>query len=568
VSETVTETVTEHEQVAPEEVPGEPTTKSAVIGEILGCTLLGFLGLTAGMAGLLWNRPPGVWSADIWTVMFTWAFSIALAIYITAPLSGAHFNPAVTIALAVSKRFSWRKVPLYIGCDVLGWLMGAALSVLLVGESLRRTAEKAGVTYGAKGSESIASALTTYIPNPGFGTTNPEFTIWRGWLGEILGTMVLVLVILALSESRHASAPAAWFFPLIVGWTVGLIILMEAPFSQASLNPARDLGPRIMLLFMGFGRIAFPGPNGILALLGTTLGPIIGGLLGMFIHDRLVRNTLEELLHRPLPRIHNVADMAREPVVISQLPPGEPWEEVGSPTGNGWGGGGGRVELVVLDVGGCLYNDDAFAQALLRATRELAGDRFDERDYWQAYHQSRADQSDLRTVMAERFGIDRAQLHERARPYLQYSADQLYPDVKDTLRELASRYKLAIVANQDERVLDALRRDGLLSFFDVLGLAKAAGAMKPDPRIWQYALHQAGVDPSRAVHVGNRLYSDVRPAKRLGMRTIWLLRGEAPPSPTIEQLDEPDAVVTSLVGVPGAVAGMTAQASTVTRAGT
>jgi hypothetical protein len=120
-------------------------------------------------------------------------------------------------------------------------------------------------------------------------------------LGEILGTMMLVLVVLALSESRHASAPAGWFFPLIVGTTVGMIILIEAPFSQASLNPTRDLGPRIMLLLMGFGSVAFPGPRGGLALLVTTIGPIIGGLLGMFIHDRLVRGMLTELAVRPAP---------------------------------------------------------------------------------------------------------------------------------------------------------------------------------------------------------------------------------------------------------------------------
>jgi MIP family channel proteins/HAD superfamily hydrolase (TIGR01549 family) len=566
----MTDTATEQvvtEQTVVEQAPGEPTTRSAIIGEILGCTILGFLGLSASLAGF-YNREGVVWTTDIWTTIFAWAFSIALAIYITAALSGAHFNPAITIALATSRRFPWRRVPMYIACDLLGWFIGTALAWLMVGESMRRAAAAAGVRFGDPGSEKFASALTTYVPAPGFGTGGAayaEFSITRGFVGEILGTMILVLVVLALSESRHATAPAGWFFPLIVGTTVGLIILIEAPLSQASLNPARDLGPRVFLLLLGFGSVAFPGPRSGMALLVTTIGPVIGALLGMLIHDKLVRNTLATLTRAPLPpKIHNPGDLVREPVIISQLP-----ADIASlPARPGSGNGArGPIELVVLDVGGCLYNDDAFAQALLRATRELAGDRFDERAYWQAYHQSRADQSDLRTVMAERFGVDRAQLHERARPYLRYTADQLYPDVKDTLRELASRYKLAIVANQDERVLEALRRDGLVDFFDVLGLAKAAGVMKPDPRIWQYTLHQAGVDPRRAVHVGNRLDSDVRAAKGLGMRTIWLLRGEAPPSPTIEQLDEPDAVVTNLASVPDVVAGMTARAGAATSAG-
>lgn len=547
---------------AVEQAPDEPTVKSAVIGEILGCAVLGFLGLSAGLAGFF-NREGVVWTTDIWTTIFAWAFSIALAIYIAAPLSGAHFNPAVTIALAASGRFPWRRVPLYIGCDLVGWFLGAALAVLMLGETMRRAAERAGVEYGARGSETIASALTTYVPAPGFGTGGAayaEFPIWRGFVGEILGTMMLVLVVLALSESRHASAPAGWFFPLIVGTTVGMIILIEAPLSQASLNPTRDLGPRIMLLFMGFGTVAFPGPRGGLALLVTTIGPIIGGLLGMLIHDRLIGDTLTQLRRAPMPRIHNPGDLAREPVVISQLPPGEPWEEVGAAAGNGRRAGGpGEIDMITFDMGGSLYDDDGWAQALKRAVSELAGDRFDEQAFWEEYDAQRERQGDLRTAMATRFGVDREQIHELAGRYLSYGRDHLYPEVTSTLRSLAGRYRLGVVANQDEAVLEALRRDGLLELFDVVALAKAAGAMKPDPRIWQYALRQAGVSPDRAVHVGNRLDADVRPAKRLGMRTIWVVRGEAPSSPTVEQLAEPDAVVTSLADVPRVVAGMDAR---------
>jgi putative hydrolase of the HAD superfamily len=218
--------------------------------------------------------------------------------------------------------------------------------------------------------------------------------------------------------------------------------------------------------------------------------------------------------------------------------------------------GRGGIDMVIFDMGGCLYDDDAFAQALMRATRELAGRRFDEREYWDLYHECRQSQADLRTEMSRRFGVDRAQLHELAGRYLTYSPEHLYPEVQSTLQALAGRYRLGLVANQDESVLEALRRDGLYELFNVLALAKAAGAMKPDPRIWRYALHQAGVSPGRVVHVGNRLDSDVRPAKKLGMRAVWLLRGEAPSSPTVEQLSEPDAVVTSLSQLPGTLAGL------------
>jgi MIP family channel proteins/HAD superfamily hydrolase (TIGR01509 family) len=553
----VTETA---EQIAAE-TPGEPTLRSGVVGEVVGCTVLGFLGLSVGLAGFF-NREGVVWTSDIFPVIFGWAFAIALAIFIAAPLSGAHFNPAVTLALATSGRFPWRKVPAYILSDLVGWFLGAALAVLMLGGTMRAAADRAGVKFGDPGSETIASSLTTYVPAPGFGTGGAaysEFPIWRGLVGEILGTAVLLLVVLALSESRHVTAPAEWFFPLIVGTTVGLVILIEAPLSQASLNPARDLGPRFMLLVLGFGSVAIPGPRDGLALLVTTIGPIIGALLGLLVHDGLVRRTLMTLQARPLPRIANPGDMAREPMVLTRLP-----ADVGALPAAAGDGRGGPIELVLFDMGGSLYDDDGWAQALKRAVRELAGDRFDEQAFWDEYNQQRASQGDLRTAMANRFGVDRAQLHELAGRYLNYGRDHLYPEVTATLRALAGRYKLALVANQDERVLEALRRDGLFELFDVLALAKAAGAMKPDPRIWRYALTQAGVAPQRAVHIGNRLDADVRPAKELGLRTIWLLRGEAPSAPTIEQLSEPDAVITNLAQAPGVIAGLASQGAPTT----
>jgi MIP family channel proteins/HAD superfamily hydrolase (TIGR01509 family) len=548
-------TMTEH--VVVEDVPGEPTVFSSILGEILGCFVLGFLGLSIGVAAATsWNRPDAgiVWTGNILPICFGWALAIGLAIYISAPLSGAHLNPAFTLAFAVSGRFPWKNVPRYIAAELVGWFLGAAATIAVFGQSFRLAAQRAGVTFGEPGSETFASALTTYVPAPGFGTdaaAYAEFPIWVGFLGEILATGVLMLVVLSLSESKHATAPAGWFFPLIVGSTVGLIILIEAPVSQASLNPARDLGPRFMALLMGFGTVAFPGPRSGAALAVTTIGPIIGATIGMLFHDNVIRRALAGV-YPPEPRVHHPGSAAREPVVISTLP-----ADMVHMAFPGAAGDGAAVELVLLDVGGCLYDDDAYAQSLLRATRELAGGRLDEQEFWDAYEECRQTQSDLRTAMATRFGVDRQQIHELSGEYLRYTQAHLYPDALPTLRALATRYKLGVVANQDERVLEALRRDGLFELFDVLALARAANAMKPDPRIWRYALNQAGVSPSRAVHVGNRLDSDVRPAKQLGLRTIWLLRGEAPSSPTVHQLSEADAVVTNLAGVPGAIAGLT-----------
>jgi glycerol uptake facilitator protein len=93
---------------------------------------------------------------------------------------------------------------------------------------------------------------------------------------------VLIVVIFSLLETRNANAPSAWFFPLIVASSVGLLIMIVAGLTQASFNPARDLGPRLMLLSMGFRSHAFPGPRDALALGVTVIGPLVGGVAGAF----------------------------------------------------------------------------------------------------------------------------------------------------------------------------------------------------------------------------------------------------------------------------------------------
>jgi FMN phosphatase YigB (HAD superfamily) len=98
--------------------------------------------------------------------------------------------------------------------------------------------------------------------------------------------------------------------------------------------------------------------------------------------------------------------------------------------------------------------------------------------------------------------------------------------------------------------VEALTRDGIAEFFTVVARPDEVGAEKPDPKIFRWAMAKAGVSPDNTVLVANRLDTDIRPAQRIGIRTIWLLRGEAPPAPTIEQLGEPDAVITSMTGLP------------------
>ena len=379
----------------------------------------------------------------------------------------------------------------------------------------------------------------------------------QGLSGEVLGTAVLLLVILSLLETRHVNAPSAWFFPLIVGATVGLLIMFVAPITQACFNPARDLGPRIMLLFLGFGTAAFPGPNGGLSLVVTTVGPILGGVLGALFFDKVMRPNIPGI-DAEGPHVTTLSQLAYDPTIevrrgtlaghATALPP-----ELLA--------GADDVDLVMIDAGGCIYDDDNWALAVLKATRQLAPGSVEETEFWAVYDaQRQAQGGSLSRTVAARFlpAGDPEELYRTARAHYEVPAASMYPDARPTLAALATRYRLGVVANPSDTHIAALQRDGLMRYFDVVVTPEQADPEKsygktPNARMYKRALEEAGVSPDRAVHVGNRIDNDVRPAKQAGMHTVWLLRGEAPPSPTVEQLAEPDAIVTTFSGVPNAL---------------
>ncbi|UGY94912.1 HAD-IA family hydrolase [Streptomyces gobiensis] len=221
------------------------------------------------------------------------------------------------------------------------------------------------------------------------------------------------------------------------------------------------------------------------------------------------------------------------------------------------------IDAVLFDIGGTIYDDERYVQALYRAVCELAGD-VDEVEFWTLYDVNREGaEMSLRTAFARRFvpGGDAALLHKHIVKHWEYPAEALYPDVKPSLQVLARQYRLGIVSSSPPQVREALRRDGLDGLFDTILLGGVDTVEKPDPRAFRTALERMGVPAARAVYVGNRLDADIRGSARAGLRTVWMLRGEAPPAPTLSQLGEADAVITSLTGLPMALARLTNRAA-------
>jgi HAD superfamily hydrolase (TIGR01549 family) len=215
-----------------------------------------------------------------------------------------------------------------------------------------------------------------------------------------------------------------------------------------------------------------------------------------------------------------------------------------------------HLDVVFLDVGGPIYTDRPYYEALLGAIKEVEPTASDD-TFWAEYEACRRDQRGPFTQrLALRF-VDRAELPtilERRSELWRYPPDALQPDVRPTLQALSRTYRLGVLANQEVWIRETMARDGIDGYFHAWAVSAEIGAEKPDPAIFEHALAEVGVPAGRCAMVGDRLDNDVVAARRHGMRGVWLLRGEAPPEPTAEQLAQADAAVRTLDELPAALA--------------
>ncbi|MEP6759108.1 MAG: HAD-IA family hydrolase [Actinomycetota bacterium] len=215
----------------------------------------------------------------------------------------------------------------------------------------------------------------------------------------------------------------------------------------------------------------------------------------------------------------------------------------------------GTIDHVFLDIGGVLYDDRVYAEAWRRALRESGG-TFTDAAFDEEYAACRSAQDrSFRVRLSTMFlgpDPDLGELETRAARYWHYPPGALHADVHPTLAALRDAgYRLGVIANQPSQVRAALERDGLVGYFETWGVSEDLGLHKPDPALFVRTLELAGVAPGRTVMVGDRLDYDMRPARAAGMRTVWVLRGEAPDDPTPAQLAVPDATIEDLADLLG-----------------
>jgi glycerol uptake facilitator protein len=272
-------------------MPQPPSLSSRFTAEVVGTFLLVFFGCGAVHAAVLMDAQKGLWQVAI-----VWGVAIMVAVFVVGGISGAHLNPAVTIALAVWKRCSWADVIPYIIAQLVGAFAAAAVLFYLFQPYIEQKEQEKKVVRGQAGSEITAMCYGEYFPNPGVQSTSPHMvTETAAFLAEFLGTLILGMVIFAVTDSRNQVAPQSRLAPVFIGLTVSILISVIAPLTQACFNPARDFGPRLFAFLAGWGNIAIPGPNGTGFFTVYILAPILGAIAGGGLYDRLLRPALPEL---------------------------------------------------------------------------------------------------------------------------------------------------------------------------------------------------------------------------------------------------------------------------------
>jgi glycerol uptake facilitator protein len=247
------------------------------VGEFVGTFLMVFFGVGAVAVTVLFGAHSGTFQIAI-----VWGVAIALAIYATRNLSNAHFNTAVSIAMVVCGRMPARKLPVYLTAQLLGAIAASAVLLALLGPSVTQAVGGAGGFAEPSGVSAIF--LETY-PNTALAVVGTPVA----FLAEALGVFLLVTLIFSLTEDANLGKPNTDLAPLFIGLIVTLVICVVGPLTDAGLNPARDLGPRIVGALAGWGDFAFSWEIILVYVVGPLVGGTAAALTLRFIIEPLVK---------------------------------------------------------------------------------------------------------------------------------------------------------------------------------------------------------------------------------------------------------------------------------------
>ena len=239
----------------------QPSTATKLVAEALGTLLLVFGGV--GSALFAANFPAGSDGNPLGIgfvgVSLAFGLTVVVGAYAWGPVSGGHFNPAITLGLAAAGRFEWRHTPGYIIAQLIGGALGSTLIVLI----------------GLFGTDDwLANAQDGGFASNGFGDLSPGgFGLGAAIIAEILLTAIFVLIILGVTHTTRGTAALA---PLAIGLTLTLIHLISIPIDNTSVNPARSIAAAI-----------YGGAGPLAQVWVFIVFPIIGGIIAGLLHRAL-----------------------------------------------------------------------------------------------------------------------------------------------------------------------------------------------------------------------------------------------------------------------------------------
>lgn len=258
-----------------------PTLFGEMLMEVLGSFIIAIFGFGVVAQVVTSNGALGDHNSIAWS----WGLGVTLGIYVAGTVSGAHLNPAVTLAVAAFKGFPKVKIVPYILAQIVGWFLGALVIRMNYTSSI--DAIDPGHTIKTQG---IFSTL------PGNGNNTFNVTTGIAFMDQVLGTAVLLFLIFAITDPLGAnphpalSAIAVGLIVVAIGFALGLN-------DGYAINPARDFGPRLMEFITGY-KNAWSDQHGNIFFWVPIVGPIVGGLLGGAVYQLTVARTLPKELLR------------------------------------------------------------------------------------------------------------------------------------------------------------------------------------------------------------------------------------------------------------------------------
>ena len=201
-----------------------------------------------------------------------WGLAVTLGVAVSARVSGAHLNPAVTLSVAIFRGFSWAKVAPYMLAQTAGAFTGAALVFLNYRPAFLKQDPMLDHTAGI------------FCTFPAF----PDVPL-AGFIDQVLGTALLLFLVMALTDENNLQAPS-WLSPLLVGLIVVAIGISFGGMHGYAINPARDFGPRLFTVVAGFRNNGLTDGNAVWMI--PFFAPFLGGIVGTAAYDFTIRKAL------------------------------------------------------------------------------------------------------------------------------------------------------------------------------------------------------------------------------------------------------------------------------------